>query len=195
MSIYRTTSIPASRQQPLTINTPVANASRTPFVRPHRDSAPAPNVAGRGWTNIDPLASADEKMFFSRASEVAGIEDLSKLRVRFTQIVQAECAGNSRLEEFMFEKEPANVRVVYPRVVINVGSDDKGTAGQLSMVNGRIETAKGAVMQDPKVQALAIQHAALALCLGVARQKETMPYAVTALQELQNAMQFRTLYD
>lgn len=187
MSIYRITSNPPSRHQPLATRTSVSNKSRTQFIRPHGDRAPASNVAGRGWTEIDPLASADEKIFFSRASEVAGIEDLSKLQVRFAQIVQAECAGASSFEEFMFKKEPANVRVVYPRVLINVGSDDRGTAGQISIVNGRIETVKGAVMQDPEVQALAIQHAALALCLGVARQKENMPYAVAALQELQNA--------
>jgi hypothetical protein len=162
---------------------PAAGAGKTQFVRPPIDSAP-PN--GQGWDIIHPNASAEENELVSKAAGVSTFADFPDLGIRTNFIAQKEGKSAPRREDFMMNNEPANVQVMFPRIVINFGSSDKGTAGQVSIINGRVDTKKGAALHDPNALRLAGQHACLALCLNIARQEGNMPYALARLQEMQN---------
>ncbi|MGJ7580113.1 hypothetical protein ACSFA3_08015 [Variovorax sp. RHLX14] len=174
---------PVSRNQPSTTTAYAANQKATTFVRPHLDSAPA---AATGWAIVHPNASAAENQLVTQAQGLA-YGNVPQLNARTDLFMKRDSKGAPMHETFMMNNEPADVQVNVPRIVITFGSDEKGTAGQVSLVNGLIEGKKGAAMQDPKMLRFAIQNAAVALSLGIARREGNMPYAVAALQELQNA--------
>lgn len=164
---------------------PAAGAGKTQFVRPPIDSAPP---SGTQWVSagIHPNASAEENDLVDKASGVSTFADFPNLGIRTNYIAQKEGKSATRHEEFMMNNEPASVQVVFPRIVINFGSDEKETAGQLTIINGVVESRKGAALTDRNISRLAGQHACLALCLNIAREDGNMPYAVASLQEKLN---------
>jgi len=85
-------------------------------------------------------------------------------------------------EDFVFRGQPATVHVNAGRMVTTVGSDEDGTAGQVILLNGRIQTTKG-VANDPETQLSILRYTGLALCAGVAR-RQNMPIATAALDNM-----------
>ena len=189
MSIHRSTFNPVSHNQPSAHTTRDASKSAnsaTKFTRPLNDLAPGAGAAFPGFPDIDPNAPEAEKQLFDAVNDVVLGGSLPLIGLRLTNILKREGNQESRHEEFTFRNEPASIQVMFPRMVIRVGSTENGTAGQLSLVNGKVESMKGEVMQDLKVRENVMQHAGFAIGANIARQKN-MPFAAATLLGRLNA--------
>ncbi|MGJ7580112.1 hypothetical protein ACSFA3_08010 [Variovorax sp. RHLX14] len=172
---------PVSRHPPSATTASSAGTGGTQFVRPARDRVPSP-----GFPDIDPNASEAENSLFSRINDFALGGSLPGIGIRLWQILMQEGNQETRQEEFTFRGKPASIKVTYPQVEISVGSNDDGSAGQISMMGGSVKSTQGNVMKDVKVREHVMKHAAFAIGLNIARQ-QNMPYAVAALQGSLNA--------
>jgi hypothetical protein len=168
----------STSQLPLTT---AASGIGPKFVRSAKDHAPA--VAASGVPAIDPNAPPEEQRFFNKALDMATAPEGNQNLYRLALLLQNEGSDASAYEQFSFRQKPASIQTRGPRIVVNVGSDDDASAGQLTVVNAHIEQKKG-VMQDPHIQIAAMRPAIAALCLGMA-QRKNMPYAAQALREVQ----------
>jgi hypothetical protein len=191
MNIHPTSSTPVSTGRSTASGTPDAGANAPKFSRTARDGAPGA-AAYVPWPQIDPSASAEEQQLFKYASDMSGGGDVHSINARLFNMLRR---GRSEVPptnaQFTFNQMPASVQISDPRLVINVGSDDDGSASQFSLVNNRIAGIKGASMNNPLQQTAALQRAATAICLGIAQQNN-MPHAVAAIQEVQSRQGFLT---
>jgi hypothetical protein len=186
MNIAPISSRPASIAQ---ARLPPYHAAGIPeFTRPVKDGAPG-GLAGGPLPRIDPNAPAAEQVLFAQADQMAG-GHMPRLGIRLRMLLAT--SGDALVQEqFAFGRKPASVLAQGPQIVINVGSADDGSTGQITLLNGQVREATGTSMLDPLKRRAAVQQASLAICLGIARRND-MPQAAAAIQELQR---YSTLFD